>query len=386
MMTYAVASLNVLRSFPGEHLISIKKRGKHVQNSPFSVMVQAPRLGDLYPSGRPADVDLSEIKGLNPEDYDKLTATLRRPKSKVEESVKLLRYPDGAVGLSFVPREPGEHFLTIKKDGHPIPGSAFSILVESEEPVNAAGAPVESCLDLPGVNLPEDFKKLKGTIKRPSSSTEEPLQLVLNSDNSLSCSFIPKETGKHLIGVKKFNRHVNGSPIPVMVTSPEPVNRVGLPCGVGLEDIAPEDLPKLEAGLQRPGSQIEEPVRIKQNSDNTLSASFFPHEEGPHKLHVRKDKKPLPDSPYLIDVLGKDKVEEVHPVGRTCDVGLDIPDLVMPDDYDKMTATLRRPNSSEEEPIKLELYPDNTLGKAFLWEIIDHFHNGHRLNILLCAS
>ena len=148
-----------------------------------------------------------------------------------------------------------------------------------------------------------------------------------------------------------------------MVTSPEPVNRSGVPCGVGLEDIPVEDLPNLEAGLQRPGSNIEEPVRIKQNSDNTLSASFVPHEEGPHKLHVRKDKTPLPQSPYIVDVVGKDKVEEVHPVGRTCDVGLDIPGLVLPDDFDKLEATIQRPNSDKEEPLNLELYPDNTLGK-----------------------
>ncbi len=89
------------------------------------------------------------------------------------------------------------------------------------------------------------------------------------------------------------------------------VNRVGQPVGVGLENIPVEDLPRLEAGIQRPGSEVEEPVRIKQNSDDTLSAQFIPHEEGVHKLHVRKDKKPLPESPYLINVIGKDVVEEV---------------------------------------------------------------------------
>lgn len=65
-----------------------------------------------------------------------------------------------------------------------------------------------------------------------------------------------------------------------------------------------------------------------------------------------------------MDVLGKDKVEEVHPVGRTCDVGLDIPGLRLPDDFDKLEATLKRPNSEKEEPLNLELYPDNTLGKC----------------------
>lgn len=128
------------------------------------MLVQAPRLGDLFSSGHPADVDLSEIKDLNPEDFDKLTATLRRPKSKVEENVRLIKYHDDAIGVSFVPREPGEHFLTVKKNGRPIPGSPFSILVEAEEPVNAVGAPVDAVLDLPDLNLPDDFKRLKGIL------------------------------------------------------------------------------------------------------------------------------------------------------------------------------------------------------------------------------
>lgn len=213
-----------------------------------------------------------------------------------------------------------------------------------------------------------------GTLKRPSSNEEEPLNLVLNSDNTLSVSFIPHETGKHLVGVKKFNRHVNGSPIPVMVTSPEPVNRVEVPCGVGLEDIPCEELPNLEAGLQRPGSNVEEPVRIKKNSDDTLSASFVPHEKGPHKLHVRKDKKPLPESPYIVDVSDKDDVEEVYPVGRTCDLGLDIPGVSLPEDFNKLEATLQRPNSDKQEPLNVELYPDNTLGLRRITQKFIVFH------------
>lgn len=55
---------------------------------------------------------------------------------------------------------------------------------------------------------------------------------------------------------------------------------------------------------------------------------------------------------------------QVHPVGRTCDVGLDIPGVALPDDFKKLTATLQRPRSNKEEPVNLELNPDNTLGMS----------------------
>lgn len=184
-------------------------------------------------------------------------------------------------------------------------------MVEAAEAPNAVGKPCDSKLDIPELKIPDDLPKVKSTLKRPGSNVEEPIKLKVLSDNTISASFVPKSPGEHLISVKKDNRHLTGSPFPIMVTADEPVNRVGKPVGVGLEEIPAEDLPRLEAGLQRPDSEVEEPVRIKQNSDDTLSAQFIPHEEGVHKLHIRKDKKLLPESPYLINVLGKDAVEEV---------------------------------------------------------------------------
>ena len=57
---------------------------------------------------------------------------------------------------------------------------------------------------------------------------------------------------------------------------------------------------------------------------------------------------------------------QVHPVGRTCDVGLDIPGVALPDDFKKLSATLQRPRSKKEEPVNLELNPDNTLGMLYI--------------------
>ena len=276
------------------------------------------------------------------------------------------------LGVTFVPKSPGEHLIRIKKSGKEIPESPISVMIEPAEQENTVGSPCDVPLEIPGLNLPEDLPKLTATLRRPGSNVEEPVEPKVTSDGNLSVSFVPKSPGEHFITVKKRNRPVPGSPFSVMITADEPTSKIGKPTNVALENIPAKDLPKLDAGLIRPRSTVEEPVPIKKTSDDNLYVPFIPHEGGPHKINVRKDGKPVPDSPYIVDVPSKDgegaqPVEEVHPVGRACDVGLDIPGVNLPDDFKKLTATLQRPNSKKEEPVNLELNPDNTLGKIVHW-------------------
>ena len=354
---------------PGKHLIHVRKHGRDVENSPFTVMVQTPRLGDVYSVGHTCDVAI-DAPGINlPEDLQRMTATLRRPGSNKEEPVKLKINPDNTLGVSFIPRQPGEYFLTVKKSGKQIPGSPFSILVEAEEPIEAVGCPVDYCFDIPEIDLNKDFDKLEATIKRPSSDKEEPIFLKHNSDDTLSCSFVPKEVGIHQINIRKFGRHVKGSPFAVKVTTPEAVSQVDRPYGMGLDIPGinlPDDFEYLSATLKRPSSPKEEELRLLLNGDNTLGVAFTPREVGEHLIHVRKNGTDVKGSPFSVMVVGKEKVEEVHPVGRTCDVGLNIPGVNLPEDFGKLTASLMRPSSKKEEPLKLELNPDNTLGLSFV--------------------
>ena len=269
-------------------------------------------------------------------------------------------------GVTFVPKSPGEHLIRIKKSGKEIPESPISVMIEPAESENAVGSPCDVPLEIPGLNLPDDLPKLTTTLRRPGSNVEEPVEPKVTSDGNLSVSFVPKSPGEHFITVKKRNRPVPGSPFSVMITEAEPTSGIGKPINVPLENIPAKDLPKLDAGLIRPRSTMEEPVPIKKTSDDNLYVPFIPHEEGPHKINVRKDGKPVPESPYVVDVLPKveeQPVEEVYPLNKPCDVGMDIPSLNLPDDFNKLTATLQRPGSKKEEPVTLELNPDNTLGK-----------------------
>ncbi len=270
--------------------------------------------------------------------------------------------------------------------------------VETFDVVNNTNSPCEFTIDIPGVNLPDDLSKLKATLKRPGSRREESVTLKLLSDNTLSLSFVPKSPGDYEVNILKRHRPVPGGPFSITVTEEKPENPLGKPVSVALVDIPLRDLPRIQVFIQRPGSDTEEPITLKQNSDDSLSVSFIPREPGAHIIHVRKNSKPLPGSPYEIEIIddrvfdtpekvpyGKEPsdktpyreismeetlftkevapTDEKQPLGRICDLNLDIPGFSLPRDFRKLSATLKRPSSKREELINLELYPDNTLGK-----------------------
>ena len=312
----------------------------------------------------------------------------------------MIPYP----GVTFLPSEPGEYTIQIQKSDNEIPNASKTVSVEAIALPNSANNVCEFPVDIPGLNLPVDLPKLKTTLKRPGSRREEPVKLNVLSDNTLSVSFVPKSPGEYQLDILKHRRPVPGSPFSITVTEEKPENSVGKPVSIALVDIPLRDLPRVQVFLQRPGSDTDEPVTLKKNSDDSLSVSFIPLEPGVHKIHVRKNSKPLPESPYEIEVLddrvfdtpekapdGKKPFEKMPyreaprneslftkevapadkklPVGRICDLDLEIPGFSFPRDFRKLSATLKRPSSKREEPINLELNPDKTLGKTLMWGV-----------------
>ena len=91
----------------------MKFADKHIPGSPFTAEIfpKGTDLGDARRErpvvGKPCDVKL-DIPDVDVErDFDDLTGTLRRPGSNKEEPVELSKNPDGTVGVTFTPYEPG---------------------------------------------------------------------------------------------------------------------------------------------------------------------------------------------------------------------------------------------------------------------------------------
>jgi filamin len=91
----------------------VKFADKHIPGSPFAAEIfpKGTDLGDAKRErpvvGKPCDVKL-DIPDVDVErDFEDLTGTLRRPGSNKEEPVELSKNPDGTVGVTFTPYEPG---------------------------------------------------------------------------------------------------------------------------------------------------------------------------------------------------------------------------------------------------------------------------------------
>ena len=70
---------------------------------------------------------------------------------------------------------PGDYNINAKFADKDIPGSPFAAHIYSNNddldaaaPRPTVGKPVELGLEIPGVNLPEDYPRLTATLKRPS--------------------------------------------------------------------------------------------------------------------------------------------------------------------------------------------------------------------------
>ena len=158
-------------------------------------------------------------------DTNKLCVTLRRPGSKTEEPLTVEKGPGHAVIVSFIPKKPGDHQISVNISGSHVPGSPFNVPVEEAPTQTSTGNPFSMALELVGVNLPSDFQYLTAKVKRPEEGkAEDSLGLELLPDNTVSLTFVPYVSGEHLVYIYKKGKEVPGSPFSVQAKGPTPAD------------------------------------------------------------------------------------------------------------------------------------------------------------------
>lgn len=120
----------------GDYKISVRFGDKHIAGSPFICKIEGEgkKLRNQLSIGSCSQVTLPGV--LTDADLRSLNAVISTP-SGLEEPCFLKRLPSGNIGISFTPRETGEHTVSVKRMGKQIKNSPFKINVSEREVGNA---------------------------------------------------------------------------------------------------------------------------------------------------------------------------------------------------------------------------------------------------------
>ncbi|VDK52628.1 unnamed protein product [Anisakis simplex] len=206
---------------PGEYKINVKLAGKPVKDSPFTVLVAGEGQKRAHLSvGSTSEVSLNisakELKGLS--------ASIKSPLG-IEEPCFIRSIDDTHIGVSFTPREEGEHLITVKRDGRVLPKSPFRVKVDksqvgdaSKVVVSGKGIATAVCQEFNDVVVDTrnaGFGGLSVSVEGPSKAE---LSCKEAKDGLIHISYRPTEPGIYILSIKFADLHVTDSPFTVNCT------------------------------------------------------------------------------------------------------------------------------------------------------------------------
>lgn len=129
-------NVSYLPTAPGEYKITAKFADEHIPGSPFTCKIT----GEGQKRNQISVGSNSELQlpgNLSESDLRSLKAYIESPSGGVEQCF-LKKLPRGNIGISFTPREVGEHLVSVQRKGKHITNSPFKIMVNTQEVGDAA--------------------------------------------------------------------------------------------------------------------------------------------------------------------------------------------------------------------------------------------------------
>nr|XP_055048216.1 filamin-C isoform X1 [Misgurnus anguillicaudatus] len=214
-------TVSYLPTTPGDYKIIVKFDNRHIPGSPFTAKI----LGDdsLRRSqlnvGSAADVSLK----ITETDLSFLTASIKAPSGK-EEPCLLKRLPNRHIGLSFTPKEVGEHEVSVRKSGKHVNNSPFKIMVGPSEIGEASRVKAfgKGLVEAHTFEVAEFFVDTRNAgYGGLGLSIEGPSKVDINcedvEDGTCKVKYCPTEPGNYIINIKFAEKHIPGSPFTVKV-------------------------------------------------------------------------------------------------------------------------------------------------------------------------
>ncbi|EEB10613.1 Filamin-C, putative [Pediculus humanus corporis] len=312
-------SVSYLPTAPGEYKISVKFGDKHIKGSPYSAKITGEgrkrnqiSVGSCSEFSIPGKCTDSELRTLN--------ASIQAP-SGLEEPCFLKKMPNGTLGISFTPREVGEHQVSVKRMGNHITNSPFKISVGAKEVGDAKKVKVTGSLK-EGVTHKDNvftvdtknagYGGLSLSIEGPSKAE---ISCKDNEDGTLKIAYKPTEPGYYIVNLKFADHHVDGSPFTVKVSGEGsnrvrekiqrqreavPITEVGSKCKLTFKmpGITAFDL---SSSVTSPGG-VTEDAEINEVEDGLYAVHFVPKELGVHTVCVKYKDIHIPGSPFQFTV------------------------------------------------------------------------------------
>ncbi|XP_075967347.1 filamin-C isoform X6 [Anarhichas minor] len=333
-------TVSYLPTVSGDYNIIVKFDDKHIPGSPFTAKItgdESMRMSQLN-VGTATDVSLK----ITETDLSSLTASIRAPSGN-EEPCLLKRLPNRHIGISFTPKEVGEHVVSVKKSGKHVTNSPFKIMVGQSEIGDASKVKVYGQGLVEGHTL-EVAEFIVDTRNAGYGglglSIEGPSKVDINcedvEDGTCKVTYCPTEPGNYIINIKFADQHIPGSPFTVKVLGEgrmkESITRrrqapsiatVGSTCDLNLKIPGETGNQEMEAQVLSPGGQTEEAEIIK-GENSSYSVRFVPQEMGAHTVNVKYRGQHVPGSPFQFTVgpLGEGGAHKVRAGGTGLDRGV----------------------------------------------------------------
>ncbi|SPP72841.1 filamin-B isoform X2 [Drosophila guanche] len=222
--------------------------------------------------------------------------------------------------VNFKPTEAASHSLSVRFNGHPVPGSPFSCHIAAAAASPSMGLPramaMGECLKQAAVKMDNTFE-LEGFegvepqifVTSPSGDNEH-CQLSQHDGGSYSASFRPSTVGRHLISVTASDQHINGSPFSCNVFDVSRVSISGLeqqygPATLGVPvtfsvDAAGAGEGTLELVVSTDSSTVK--AEVVACARGLYDVTFVPQSTEPHYVNITFNEVAVDGSPFRVDI------------------------------------------------------------------------------------
>ncbi|MEQ2203035.1 hypothetical protein XENOCAPTIV_023101, partial [Xenoophorus captivus] len=290
----------------GEHLVNIKKNGRHIASSPISVMISQSEIGDAS-RVRVSGQGLSEARTFEPAEFIIDT----RDAGQVHEA-EIMEGENNTYCIRFVPTETGVHTVCVKYNSVHVPGSPFQFTVG---PLGEGGAHKvisESAADS-FVLLIAEFSiwtreagagGLSIAVEGPSKAE---ITFEDRKDGSSGVSYIVQEPGDYEVSIRFNDEHIPDSPFIVPVASPSDDARrltvaslkVNQPASFAVSLNGAKGV--IDAKVHSPSGALEE-CCVTEIDQDKYAVRFIPRENGLYLIDVKFNGSHIPGSPFKIRV------------------------------------------------------------------------------------